>query len=435
MEPLNILVVSSDPSRVTEYLEGNRIDTAAEGEAMLDMVAKNNYHIAVLDNGEDLILPIKAVDPRAEIVLIGNGDMDIIDALNKGVTACIRLPEDALRFKEVVSSIGATIALRKETAILEKQLSEKFTFEGIVGKNPLMLDVISYMKRIAPYFRSVLITGETGTGKEVIASALHSLSPPPQGPFLVCNCGALVETLIESELFGHKKGTFTGAFSDKIGLFEAAGDGVIVLDEIGEMPIAFQPHLLRVLENGEFRRVGSTQVMKSRCKVIALTNRNLDKAVADGKFREDLYFRLKRLTIKLPPVRERMDDLPLLSRHLLERFNKRTGKKIYGLSRPAQSALIRFSWPGNVRELESVIEEAAMVASESFIKLEDLPQYVREHGEPAPLVASPKTLEDIEKSHINEILRQCAGNRTNAAEMLGLTRRSLIRRLAKFDLK
>jgi two-component system response regulator HupR/HoxA len=226
----------------------------------------------------------------------------------------------------------------------------------------------------------ITITGETGTGKEVVARAVHSLSANPKEPMLVCNCGGLVETLIGSELFGHKQGSFTGAIKDKVGLFEAAGEGTIFLDEIGEMPLSFQPHMLRVLQNGEFRPVGSNRPLSARCKVITATSKDLAGEVKNGTFREDLFYRITRLVINVPPLRERKDDIPLLSRFLLNKANAATGKNIMGISRSAQAVLIAHDWPGNVRELENVIEQAAILAGEPFIKLEHLPPYLHQEA-------------------------------------------------------
>jgi two-component system response regulator AtoC len=263
-----------------------------------------------------------------------------------------------------------------------------------------------------------------------MARALHSLSPKAGSPFVACNCGALVEGLIESELFGHRKGAFTGAITDRVGLFEAAGDGTLFLDEIGLLPLSFQPHLLRVLQDGEFRRVGSSQSSKARCRIIAATNKDLAAEVRAGAFRDDLFYRLTSLTIHLPPLRERKDDIPLLSRHFLDRFGKRTGKNISGISRPAQCSMISYDWPGNIRELEGAIEQAAIMTTESFIELCCLPPAVRE----APKRGTgfhPESLDRIVNNHIEDVLCHCNGNRTQAAKLLGISRRALQRKLEK----
>jgi len=288
------------------------------------------------------------------------------------------------------------------------------------------------IRRIAPYFKTITIMGETGTGKEVIGKALHLLSPAATKPFIVCNCAGLVESLVESELFGHAKGSFTGAITDKIGLFEAAEEGAIFLDEIGELPLSMQPRLLRVLQSGEFRRVGSNKPLKAHCRVIAATNKDLAHEVKSGKFREDLYYRLTPLTILMPPLRDRKDEIPLLCRFFLERFNERTGKKVFGISRPAQAALLTYEWHGNVRELENILEQAAVMTTETFIRLEDLPIHLREI--PAKQVADIMLLDEVVKKHIEQVLRQCNGNRSRASKIMGISRRALLRKIEKYSL-
>jgi transcriptional regulator with PAS, ATPase and Fis domain len=288
------------------------------------------------------------------------------------------------------------------------------------------------IRRIAPYFKTITIMGETGTGKEVIGKALHSLRPAARKPFIVCNCAGLVESLAESELFGHTKGAFTGAVTDKIGLFEAAENGTIFLDEIGELPLSMQPRLLRVLQSGEFRKVGSNKVLRAQCRVIAATNKELAQEVKRGKFREDLYYRITPLTIYMPPLRDRKDEIPLLCRFFLERFNERTGKKVFGISRPAQAALLAYDWHGNVRELENILEQASVMTTETFIRLEDLPAHLKET--PARKAVDIMHLDEVVKKHIETVLKQCKGNRSRASKILGISRRSLLRKIEKHSL-
>ncbi|MBI3812195.1 MAG: sigma-54-dependent Fis family transcriptional regulator, partial [Nitrospirae bacterium] len=371
-------------------------------------------------------------DPRAEVILFGKGNENALEAVKQGAAAYFKIPVDIEGLQNVVNAIQEFVEIRKETGELEKRLTDKYNFCGIVSRNPLMLEIFSLIRRIAPYYKTVLIMGETGTGKEVIANALHASSPWSKHPFLVCNCGGLVENLIESELFGHQKGAFTGADRDKAGLFEAAGEGTLFLDEIGELPLSFQSHLLRVLQNGEFRRVGSHQISKARCRVIAATNRDLEQDVKAGRFREDLFFRISPLIIKVPALRDRKDDILLLYRALLEKFVRRTGKKIFGISRPVQSILMSYNWPGNVRELENVLEQGAMLTSESFISFDDLPGNLQIQQSEAP---TPMSLADVEKRHIAMVLSQFAGNRTKAAIILRISRRALIRKIEKFGIK
>jgi transcriptional regulator with PAS, ATPase and Fis domain len=241
-----------------------------------------------------------------------------------------------------------------------------------------------------------------------------------------------VEGLIESELFGHRKGSFTGALSDKGGLFEAAGQGTMFLDEIGEMPLSFQPHFLRVLQDGEFRSVGGNTVSRAHCRIITATNRDLYLEVKEGRFRDDLYYRVSAITINVPPLRDRKEDISFLSRVMIERFSARTGKTINGLSRPAMQALLSHQWPGNVRELENVLEQAAILTTETFIKLEDLPPHIREKSD--DVTEKIMTLEEVTRKHIEEVLKKNNGNRSHAAKFLGISRRALIRKIEKYSL-
>ena len=411
-------------------LAGHEIYQLPPGELDICHIAQEGYNIILLENGADALSAIRAADPRVEIILFGESDEDALEAAGKGAAAYFRTPPDLDLLARTIGDIGEVFAIRRETEQLEKLLQAKYTFNGVVAKNPFMLDIFTYMRRIAPYYRTVTITGETGTGKEVLARALHSLSPRAGSPFIACNCGAFVGGLIESELFGHRKGAFTGAVTDRVGLFEAAGDGTLFLDEIGLLPLSFQPHLLRVLQDGEFRRVGSSHPSKARCRVIAATNKDLAAEVRAGAFREDLFYRLNSLTIHLPPLRERKDDIPLLCRHLLDGFAKRTGKNIFGMSRPAQAAMISYDWPGNVRELESIIEQAAILATGSFIDVCVLPSALRE----APHRSTrffPVSLDYVVRKHIETVLAHSNGNRTQAAKILCISRRALQRKLEK----
>ena len=417
---------------IMAVLDDHRIDILPKRELLFEFVSDNGYHIVMCESDIALIGTIKSADPRAEIIMFGEKEDNLLDAIKLGAFAYFVPPFSAERVADTVGRIGEIFQIRWETAEIERILNAKYTIAGVVGRSPQILEIFSFIERIVPYYRTVSITGDTGTGKEAIARALHALSPVASHPFLVCNCGSLVENLIQSELFGHMKGSFTGAVADKIGLFEAAGEGTIVLDEIGDIPLSFQPHLLRVLENGEFRRVGSNKPARAKCRVIALTNKDLDEEVKKGKFREDLFFRLTRLTIKVPPLRERKEDIPLLCQHFMERFNQRSGKKILGVSRPAKTMLMLYNWPGNVRELESVVEEASILTSESFVRLQDLPAHIREaQGRETPRFMS---LADAEKQYIEKVLRNCDGNRSRAAGVLGVSRRALLRKIEKFEL-
>jgi two-component system, NtrC family, response regulator AtoC len=431
---LNVLLAlkKPDPS-ISLLLQDHQVDTLPEGKAAAELLSQNGYHIILIEGDLSSVNKLKTIDPRTEVIILGHEKVEALEAIQRGAAAYFNFPVDTERLQSVIDKIIKLVEVRKETGELEKLLITKYNYHGVVSRNPLMLDIFSLIRRIAPYYKTVLITGETGTGKEVLARALHASSPWAHHPFLTCNCGGLVENLIESELFGHQKGAFTGADRDKAGLFETAGEGTLFLDEIGELPTTFQSHLLRVLQNGEFRRVGSHQVSKARCRIIAATNRNLEVLVKEGKFRQDLFFRITPMVIKIPLLRERKDDIPLLNRVLLDRFVQRTGKKVYGISIPAQSILMAYDWPGNVRELENVIEQAAMMTTESFIRNEDLPSHIKVLQSGSTPV--PMTLADAEKKHIETVLRQNAGNRTKASAILRISRRALIRKIEKLGLK
>jgi DNA-binding NtrC family response regulator len=415
---------------VLPLLVGHQVDLHNGSAPLQQNVASGNYNLVVLDGEASVVPSIKLADPRVEVILIGNQEEDGVEAIRKGAWAHLPMPLDLDRLKATIDDIADMFEIRRETARLEEQLDSKYTFAGIVARNPKMLEICSFIRRIAPHFKMVTIMGETGTGKEVVARAIHSLSARQKDPLLVCNCGGLVETLIESELFGHKQGSFTGAMKDKVGLFEAAGEGTLFLDEIGELPISFQPHLLRVLQNGEFRPVGSSQAIYSKCRVIAATSKNLSHEAKNGKFREDLFYRVTPLIITIPPLRERKDDIPLLSRFFLNKLNAATGKRIVGISRSAQTVLMSHDWPGNVRELENVIEQAVILAIESFIKVEHLPGYLRESG--PKQFGTGTSLADVIGKHLEATLSACEGNKSEAARRLGLSRRALLRWIEKY---
>jgi len=426
------LSVKRPNGTIFELLDGHQVDLHNGSRTMQQQVAQGDYNLVLLEGDSSVLPSIKLADPRVEIILIGNNGADEVEAIREGAWAHFTMPVDLDRLKATIDDIADMFEIRSETARLEEQLDSKYTFAGIVARNPKMLEICSLIRRIAPYFKMVTIIGETGTGKEIVARALHALSARPKDPMVVCNCGGFVETLIESELFGHKQGAFTGAIKDKVGLFEAAGEGTLFLDEIGELPLSFQPHLLRVLQNGEFRSIGSHQPLFAKCRVIAATSKNLKEEVKTGKFREDLFYRVTPLVINIPSLRERKDDIPLLSRFFLNKSNAATGKKIVGISRSAQAALISHDWPGNVRELENVIEQSVILATESFIKPEHLPAYLREA---APRhTPTGNSLAEVIRQHLEGTLSGCDGNKSEAARRLGLSRRALLRWIEKYSI-
>jgi DNA-binding NtrC family response regulator len=305
---------------------------------------------------------------------------------------------------------------------------------GMIGRSPAMMDVFERIQKIARYFRNVLIVGPTGSGKELVARALHKLSPVGPCKFVVCNSSALVETLLESQLFGHMRGAFTGATDTRQGLFEYANGGTIFLDEIGEMPLGMQAKLLRIIENREMQRVGSPEVRKVDFRLIAATNRDLRGEVTAGRFREDLFYRLSTLEVRLPSLAERANDIPLLVDYFLEKYNESYGKTIRGISDRAWALLLHYPWPGNVRELENVIAGACINAESSLIDIGDLPAHLQKPSLEALDPASrrqPGTLEELKRRQITSALDLCDGNRVRAAEMLGIGRSSIYRYLKR----
>ncbi len=428
-----LLHLKKTPETLHPMLKKHEVDEVGRSDEMLERVRHGNYHLVFAEGVAALLPEIKSADPRTEVVLVGGDDQDGVETIKNGAFAVLVQPMDLERFSAIVDEVDEMFAMRRQMAALEEQLDQKYTFAGMVGRNPKVLDIISFIKRIAPYYKMVLVTGETGTGKEVIARALHSLSAKPNDPFVTSNCAGYVETLIESELFGHQKGSFTGAIGDKMGLFEAAKEGTLFLDEIGDLPLSFQPHLLRVLQNGEFRPVGSHRTLQARCRIIAATSKDLQEEVRAGRFREDLYYRITPLVITAPPLRERKDDIPLLSRFMLKRYNEQTGKQIRGISRPAQDILLSHDWPGNVRELENVVNQAVILTGESFIGPSHLPAYLR--GQKVKPHQEENSLDKVVRIHIETVLQECQGNRSRAAKKLAISRRALLRKIEKYSLK
>jgi DNA-binding NtrC family response regulator len=430
---LGILLAINEPYESIMALIGDHnTDMPGKGNSLSDLVAKNSYDLVIIQGKNHDVRDIKAIDPRAEVICFGDGG-DEFEALAKGACAFFSLPVNEARLKETIDSIADMVAIRRENNILERRLKNNYTFfSGLVGRNPRMLDIFDLIKRIAPYYKAVTIMGSTGTGKELIARALHLSSLNADKPFVVCDCGALVENLSESEMFGHKKGSFTGANQDKIGFFEAAADGAVFLDEIGELPLSSQSNLLRILQSGEFRRVGDHNSRKANCRIIAATNRDLEEEVKKGNFREDLFYRLTPFKIHVPPLKERKDDIPLLIRHFLERFSDGTGKKVLGISRPAQALIMSYDWPGNLRELENVVEHAAIMTAESFIRVRDLPEHISKLRDKPD---HPYLLKEVVKKHIEEVIISCAGNKTAASKILGISRRALSRMLEKYSVR
>ncbi|MCX7974351.1 MAG: sigma-54 dependent transcriptional regulator [Candidatus Aminicenantes bacterium] len=389
----------------------------------------------------DLIKKIKEIDPLFEVIVVGpkEGELMIAEFIRKGAADYLSLP---LRKEDLLTNlirIEEKISLRRETFQLEKSLLNKYLFAGMVSRNPKMLEIFSLIERFAKHEVTVLITGETGTGKELVAKALHKLSPRKDKPLLIVDCASLPETLFESEVFGYERGAFTGADRPKPGLLKEADGGTVFFDEISEIPSSAQAKLLRFLSEGTFKPLGSNKSIKVDLRVICATNRNLKDEVRKGKFREDLFHRINVAEINLPPLRKRKEDIPLLCLYFLDVYTQKYKKTVRGISNRAKTLLSEYDWPGNIRELEKVIERAVMLTTEDFIDLQHLPEHIllaspKNRAEEQPYPYSHLTLAEIEKKHLLEVLRAVNFNKKQAANLLGLTRPALYRKLKKHRL-
>jgi DNA-binding NtrC family response regulator len=418
---------------------GVEILTACDPRLGLETFKRVRPQIVLLDlmmpgiRGLELLEWILAADPGAEVILMTGqySTESAVEAIQKGACDYLDKPLNVERLRRRISQLLSDAQNRRKTLELEHELLDACQFAGIVGRSPLMLEVFAKLRRVAPHFRTVLVTGPTGTGKELVARALHRLSPVASGPFAVCNCSAIVETLVESELFGHVRGAFTGATQDKIGVFEYGNRGTVFLDEIGEFSLTAQSKLLRVLQKHEIQRIGSPIPRAVDVRVIAATNRNLRSMVREGKFREDLYYRLAMVEIPLPRLTDRREDLPLLERHFLERFAAEYKKPVAGITHRAQTRMAIYSWPGNIRELENVIGNACMMVDGKVIDLRDLPEPVRgQSGDVSGQDEIEMSLQELQKRHVMRVLEHVDGNKSQAAEMLGISRATIYQLLA-----
>ena len=407
----------------------------------LDLVRKKHPHIVLLDlqmpqmGGLEMLERILEIDPGVDVILLtGNYSTDAaVEAIKKGACDYLTKPIPTERLRETVLQLRTNIQLRQHSQELEGELIDAFQFEGMIGRSPLMLDLFRKINRVARHFRTILLTGETGTGKELAAKALHRLGPRASGPFIAANCSAWAESLLETELFGCVKGAFTGATQDRKGVFEYANGGTLLLDEIGEMPLPSQSKLLRVLQNQEIQRVGSPIVHKVDVHVVAATSRELHRMVAENKFRQDLYYRLAMMEIHIPRLADRREDLPLLERYMVRSFSAQSNKQIRGLTSRAQAMLARYAWPGNVRELENVIGHGCIMTEGDFIDIHNLPEYLSTRQETSVEYERGKeifSLLEMEQRYTREVVDQL-NNKAQAAHLLGISRTKLYRLLAK----
>ncbi|HEY2460650.1 MAG TPA: sigma-54 dependent transcriptional regulator [Candidatus Acidoferrum sp.] len=393
-----------------------------------------DVHVHGMNGYEFLDRALKS-DPGIHVIVM-TGDYTLesaLEAIRKGATDFLPKPIDRIRLKRTLDDVAALYDQRRRVRALEEQLLKDLEFHGIVGKSPAMLEVFDFARKVARHYTNVLVVGPTGAGKELVARAIHQISPVNQQRLAVCNCSALVDTLLESQLFGHMRGSFTGATETRPGIFEYANGGTVFLDEIGETSVAMQAKLLRVIQNREIQRVGSPEVKQINVRLIAATNRDLRAEVLAGRFREDLFYRLNSIQIRIPSLMERLEDIPLLMHFFLKKYNDAYGKSIAGLTRRAQAVLLQHPWPGNVRELENVISSACITATGDFIDLADLPEQLQHRGKRAAEGNDwrPLSLDEVRKLHIQKVLELCQGNRLRAAQILGIGRTSLYRYLKR----
>jgi len=449
---MNLLLLVDEPeiySSLEKFLssKGFNIFSSSKKDDFKAIIRENEINIIILDLTEEetrnfsLLRSIKNFDPLIEVVVTGASvsASKMAESIKLGATDYLTKPLETERLQLVLKKIQEKRLLRRETYLLEKALIKNYIFQGMVGKNPHMLEVFSLIERVAKHSVSVLITGDTGTGKEMVAQAIHNLSPRQNKKIVTCNCTAIPETLFESELFGYMKGAFTGADKPRDGLFKEADGGTIFLDEIGEIPVSIQSKLLRVLEEHQFRPLGSNKNVRVDVRVISATSRDLRENIKKGSFREDLFHRINVFEIRLPPLRERKEDIPLLLGCFLEKYNKKFKKKVMGISQRAKKILLDYPWSGNVRELENFIERAVMLCQEKFLDTNDFESYLMDYSlkEEMNSHLSPSSflsLEEVEKKHILEVLMMTNNNKQKAAKILGLTRQALYRKLKKHQI-
>jgi two-component system, NtrC family, response regulator HydG len=446
-----ILIVDDDAAhrRMLDTVltgEGYRITQADDGEAAVEAVEADFYDLVLMDvrmplmDGLQAQQRIREISPGIPIIImtayasVGTA----VGAFKAGAADYLAKPVDIDELKILIEKVLHHHRLEQENQ-QQEQLADRSSFSEIIGRSSVMSAMFETISLVAPSDATVLIYGESGTGKELVANAIHRNSPRREYAFIKLNCAALTETLLESELFGHEKGAFTGAITRKQGLFLSADRGSIFLDEIGEMSPATQAKILRVLQDQEFQPVGADRIIKVNVRVIAATNKNLPAAIASGTFREDLFYRLNVVQITAPPVRERRKDIPLLADHFLERYAKKNNRLLKGFTPRALDSLMRYEWPGNVRELENVIERAVILTRGDTITAAELPEALRalqgsdEENEPAQ-IEPVHTLKEAEKQMILKTLAQTGGNRTRTAQILAISRRSLQLKLKEYGI-
>ena len=450
MKKMLTILVADDDATHREVLRtlleewGYAVREAVDGEHAVALCREQPFDLVLMDvrmpkkSGLEALKEIKVHNPAVP-VLIMTAFSEVaaaVEAIKSGAYDYLTKPLDFEKLKVVLRNVFAHVGLIRENATLSRSLAATEAQTGMVGRSESMRALWEMVRTIAPTDATVLITGESGTGKELVAKAVHAASRRARGPFVAVNCAALTESLRASELFGHEKGAFTGADKKHEGHFLKADGGTIFLDEIGEMPLSMQVKLLRVIQEREVLSVGGNKAVPVDVRIIAATNRDLAKEVAAGTFRQDLYYRLNVVTLALPPLRERADDIPLLAQHFMARFADKNNKNIKGFTPGAMDRLVRYAWPGNVRELENVIERASILLLGEHISERELPErFAASQGDALTdaLTTDCPTLEDVERAVILKTLKRFGGNKTEAAKALGITRKTLHAKLSKYQ--
>jgi len=449
-QKLSILIVDDEEDilnvlKLILTKEGYQVDTALDGKQALQLFRKNSYDIVLTDlrmpemDGIELLERIKEIRPETEVLIMtayASVESAVL-AMKKGAADYIVKPflnEDVMMR---IARVAEHIKLKRDVEVLKQQISQKFEALHFLGNSPQVQQILTLIEQVAPTKSNVLILGESGTGKSLVAELIHKNSPRRDGPFISINCAAIPETLLEAELFGYKKGAFTGAVTDKKGLIELANGGTLFLDEIGDLPLGLQAKLLKFLETYEFIPLGDVQKKKVDIRLISATNKNLEKLIEEGKFREDLYYRLSVIEIKIPPLRERKEDIPVLVYYFLEQASKQHNKKIKGITNEALSYLLNYDWPGNIRELRNVIERAVILTRDEYILPHDLPEKIIKSS-PSPEIGVGKSLkeaiEEYEKTIILNTLKFCNYDKERAAKILDIDLATLYRKLKKFGI-
>ncbi|OQB87204.1 MAG: Transcriptional regulatory protein ZraR [Planctomycetes bacterium ADurb.Bin126] len=448
----DILIVEDEDAHAEAMQEGlarlgHRCSVAGDGASAIARLSSQHFDIVVTDlmlgEGPDGLAVLEAArthNPGAKVILVTahSSVSTCRTALQQGAFDYIEKPLDLDELRAVVERAAADTAQRRLIRELRQRLDERYGFENIIGNSPQMLAILETLRRVAPTDLSVLILGESGTGKELLANAVHQNSKRAEGRFVAINCAGLSETLLEDELFGHVKGAYTGATTDRAGRFEHADGGTLFLDEVGDMPLAMQAKLLRVLENGEVVRVGSNEPIRVDVRIISATNSDLAGRVEAHEFREDLYFRVKGVTMEIPALRSRREDIPLLIDHMIRQANTEHGTKVKGVDAECRRVLMAYPWPGNVRQLRNVIENMVVLAAGDKLTVDDLPPEI--HRRPDQIASAQLnqlagiSLEEAEKELIRNTLKMVGGNREQAAHILGIGERTLYRKIKEYGI-